>query len=100
MFGIRHAGLTAVPANAKLHGAELGYILDHSGTRMCFASPGIDTEIATHVPKNLERLITIGGAEYTQLFAADAIVLELRTGDNLAWLFYTSGTTGRPKRAN
>jgi long-chain acyl-CoA synthetase len=27
MFGIWHAGLAAVPANAKLHGRELGYIL-------------------------------------------------------------------------
>src|ERR1700675_4474757 len=30
LFGVWHAGLAAVPANAKLHGAELGYILDHS----------------------------------------------------------------------
>ena len=26
LYGIWHAGLAAVPANAKLHGAELGYI--------------------------------------------------------------------------
>src|SRR5215472_1844085 len=30
MFGIWHAGVAAVPANAKLHGRELGYILEHS----------------------------------------------------------------------
>src|SRR5580658_7607102 len=46
MFGIWHGGLAAVPANAKLHGRELGYILEHSGARICFASGGIDTEIA------------------------------------------------------
>ena len=46
MFGIWHAGLAAVPANAKLHGRELGYILQHSGARVCFASEGLDTEIA------------------------------------------------------
>ena len=50
-YGIWHAGLAAVPANAKLHGAELGYILEHSGARVCFASPGIDTDIAPHAPK-------------------------------------------------
>src|SRR6218665_2581191 len=33
MYGIWHAGLAAVPANAKLHGAELGYILENSGAR-------------------------------------------------------------------
>ena len=30
LYAIWHAGLVAVPANAKLHGAELGYILEHS----------------------------------------------------------------------
>ena len=27
LYAVWHAGLAAVPANAKLHGAELGYIL-------------------------------------------------------------------------
>ncbi len=42
-YGIWHAGLAAVPANAKLHGSELAYILEHSGARVCFASSGIDS---------------------------------------------------------
>jgi len=99
LYGIWHAGCAAVPANAKLHGAELGYILEHSGARVCFASPGIDGVIAPHAPQSLERLITIGGAEYQALFAADPIALAPRAPDDLAWLFYTSGTTGRPKGA-
>ena len=99
LYGIWRAGLAAVPANAKLHGAELGYILEHSGARVCFASNGIDTEIAPHAPKSLEHLITVGGAEYEALFAADPITLVPRPPDDLAWLFYTSGTTGRPKGA-
>jgi long-chain acyl-CoA synthetase len=99
LYAIWHAGLAAVPANAKLHGAELGYILDQSGARVCFASEGLDTEIAAHAPPSLERLIVIGHAEYDKLFAADAISLVPRGGDDLAWLFYTSGTTGRPKGA-
>ena len=57
MFGIWHAGLAAVPANAKLHGRELGYILQHSGARVCFASAGLDAEIASHAPATLERQI-------------------------------------------
>jgi long-chain acyl-CoA synthetase len=99
LFGIWHAGLAAVPANAKLHGAELGFILENSGARVCFASPGIDSDIAPHAPKCLERLIVIGGADYEALFAADAVAVEPRAGGDLAWLFYTSGTTGRPKGA-
>jgi long-chain acyl-CoA synthetase len=99
LYGIWHAGLAGVPANAKLHGAELGYILEHSGARVCFASAGLDTELAPHAPKTLEHLIAIGGADYEQLFTADAADMTPRGGDDLAWLFYTSGTTGRPKGA-
>src|SRR6185295_2101641 len=99
LYAIWHAGLAAVPANAKLHGAELGYILEQSGARVCFASDGLDGELAPHAPKSLERLIVIGGADYEALFAADPIAVSERGGDDLAWLFYTSGTTGRPKGA-
>jgi long-chain acyl-CoA synthetase len=99
LYGIWHAGLIAVPANAKLHGAELAYILEQSGARVCFASSGIDSEIAAHAPDTLERLVVIGSAEYIALFMADAIEMVPRAPDDLAWLFYTSGTTGRPKGA-
>ena len=99
LYAIWHAGLVAVPANAKLHGAELGYILDHSGARACFVSPGLDADIAPHAPATLERMIVLGGADYDRLLAADPIPLTLREANDLAWLFYTSGTTGRPKGA-
>ncbi len=99
IYAIWHAGLSAVPANAKLHGAELGYILEQSGARVCFVSAGLDAEIAAHAPPNVERMIVIGGSEYEKLFAADPIAVMPRGGDDLAWLFYTSGTTGRPKGA-
>ena len=99
LYAIWHAGLAAVPANARLHGRELAYILEHSGARVCFASEGLDDVIAPHAPPGLERLIRIGGADYRALFDADPMPVEARAGDDLAWLFYTSGTTGRPKGA-
>ena len=73
VYAVWHAGLAAVPANAKLHGAELGYILEHSGARACFASARLDAVIAPFAPKTLETLTAIGGAEYERLFAIDAI---------------------------
>jgi long-chain acyl-CoA synthetase len=98
LHAIWHAGLAAVPANAKLHGRELGYVLEHSGARICFASKGLDAEIVPHAPNSLERLIAFGSKDYEALFA-DPIPVAPRDGDDLAWLFYTSGTTGRPKGA-
>jgi long-chain acyl-CoA synthetase len=99
LYGIWHAGLAAVPVNAKLHGAEIGYILEHSGARVCFVAPQLDAEIAAFAPNSLERMIVIGGSDYERLFAADAIAAVPRAPQDLAWLFYTSGTTGRPKGA-
>jgi long-chain acyl-CoA synthetase len=99
LFAVWHAGLAAVPANAKLHGAEVGYILEHSGARVCFASADLEGEIAPHAPASLERLVVIGGRDYEALFTGDPIGIAPRSGDDLAWLFYTSGTTGRPKGA-
>jgi long-chain acyl-CoA synthetase len=99
IYGIWHGGFAAVPANAKLHGRELGYIVEHSGARICFATPGLDAELGAHAPASLERLIVIGSPEYRALFAAGPAPVTPRDGNDLAWLFYTSGTTGRPKGA-
>jgi long-chain acyl-CoA synthetase len=44
-------------------------------------------------------LVTIGGPEHARLAAGETIAAAPRRGDDLAWLFYTSGTTGRPKGA-
>ncbi|HEY7661520.1 MAG TPA: AMP-binding protein [Xanthobacteraceae bacterium] len=99
LYGVWHAGLAAVPVNAKLHGAEVGYILEHSGARACLVSPGLDADIAPFAPKSLERMLVLGGADYERLLAADAICAVERDDADLAWLFYTSGTTGRPKGA-
>ncbi len=99
LYAIWHAGCAAVPVNAKLHGAELGYILEQSGARVCFASKGLDADIAPHAPKSLEHLIAVGSTGYEALFAADPAAIVSRAPDDLAWLFYTSGTTGKPKGA-
>ena len=99
LYAIWHAGLVAVPANAKLHAAELGYILEHSQARALFASSEIGAAISTHAPATLERLIIIGSPDYARLLQADAAPVAFREPDDPAWLFYTSGTTGRPKGA-
>ncbi len=99
LYAIWHAGCAAVPVNAKLHGREIAYILEHSGARLAFVSDDLETEVAAHAPATLERIIVIGSPEYSRLTQADPIPVEPRGRDDLGWLFYTSGTTGRPKGA-
>jgi len=99
LYAIWHAGAAAVPINAKLHASELAYILEHAGARACFASSGVDADIAGQAPASLEHLIAIGSDAYGALQSAEPIAIVPRAGDDLAWLFYTSGTTGRPKGA-
>ncbi len=41
--------------------------------------------------------MVIGSRDYEALFTADPIAPWPCDGDDLAWLFYTSGTTGRSK---
>ncbi|MCH1865313.1 AMP-binding protein [Nocardioides sp. CFH 31398] len=96
-----HAGLVAVPVNARLHRDEVAYVLEHSGARVAVT----DDEHADDVEALLERVGTLDavvrapGSEWDSLRSADPIGLVDRAGDDAAWLFYTSGTTGRPKGA-
>src|SRR5690606_19721193 len=48
---------------------------------------------------NWPAIVVTGTKDYAALAAADGIVCEPGNGDDVAWLFYTSGTTGRPKGA-
>jgi long-chain acyl-CoA synthetase len=85
LFACWHAGLTAVPMNAKLHAKEFAFILENSGARACFVSSGID---AAGIPLR----------ELKDFYAEPEAPAQVRA-DDAAWLFYTSGTTGVPKGA-
>jgi len=97
MFACWHAGLTAVPVNAKLAAAEFQYIRDHSGARLCFTSP--DLAPAVGALTGPEAVIEVGGTEWRRLGDGDGMNIAPCDPGDAAWLFYTSGTTGRPKGA-
>ena len=99
MYGVWWGGFAAVPANAKLHGVEFRYILENSGAQACLVGPELFEAIAEHRPDSLEHLVVLGGDAYAALFDADPARLAEVDADDLAWLFFTSGTTGRPKGA-
>lgn len=96
-----HAGLAAVPANAKLHPKELAYIIEHSGARVVFVTPDL-AEAATAAAADAGaavRIIDVTSRDFAALLAAEPAPMAQTEPDDLAWLFYTSGTTGRPKGA-
>lgn len=88
-----YAGLVVVPINAKLHWREVDYILEDSGSRLLITDRTPDAPLES--PARLLQLDAPG-------FAADGEPLDEplhRASHDPAWIFYTSGTTGRPKGA-
>jgi len=100
LFGIWWAGLVAVPVNAKLHAREVAWILAQSGARTMLITSdwaGSLDEVLTGA--NSVNTLVIDSREYSQAASAEPFPLETLTAETAAWLFYTSGTTGRPKGA-
>jgi long-chain acyl-CoA synthetase len=96
-----HAGLAVVPANARLHRRELAYILGHAGARVCFVTPDVAETVAPLADElpALERVVEVGSRDHLALREGEPAALAEVSADDVAWLFYTSGTTGQPKGA-
>lgn len=101
MYAIWHAGLVAVPVNARLHRDEIAYVLEDSGASVVFTDDehAQDTQSLVGVVSSLRAAVLAPGEQWERLTAAPPVQVVDRAPHDPAWLFYTSGTTGRPKGA-
>jgi long-chain acyl-CoA synthetase len=99
LYACWHAGLCVVPVNVKLHGLEIRYILENSGAKLAIVSEDMAGVVGGHAPEELMDMIVIGSAAWRALRAGEGMPAARVAPDHPAWLFYTSGTTGRPKGA-
>ncbi len=108
LFGLFRLGAIAVPINFRLHPREIGFILEQSQSRAVihgeFFNPWIPEARAASSVKHW-----IGTGDSPSNYSLDYEGLLAQAPeplgdvdldeDALAWLFYTSGTTGKPKGA-
>ncbi len=109
VLAISKVGAVTVPINNFLKETELSYILEDSGATLLVASAKFEKVVhASEAGRLCRQIIWEGGLRLTDevnVAFEDALARNLqtkpvmRTLDDLAVFFYTSGTTGKPKGA-
>ncbi|HJU20231.1 MAG TPA: AMP-binding protein [Stellaceae bacterium] len=101
LFACWTTGLCAVPTNARLHPSEVEYIARDSGARLILATPALAEGLMPlkHSVETLAAVIATRSEDYAALAAGEPVFPAAGAPADRAWLFYTSGTTGRPKGA-
>jgi long-chain acyl-CoA synthetase len=96
LYAIWWAGAVAVPINCKLHPDEAKWIVDNAQARLIFTDGG-QIFISEGLPaycREISAQENLGFNDSVELGLSNPVS---RASNDLAWLFYTSGTTGRSK---
>jgi acyl-CoA synthetase (AMP-forming)/AMP-acid ligase II len=98
MYACWAAGACAVPINMRLHPKEVAFILDDADVRVVFVTEEIDTTAIEAERSGATHFVDAEGSEYRKLLHSEPSSMPASSSAQVpAWLFYTSGTTGRPK---
>ncbi|MCO5145323.1 MAG: AMP-binding protein [Aquamicrobium sp.] len=96
LFGVLWLGATVVPINAKLAPKEAQFIVADSQARLVLVSDDVGAPLAAAYPSI--PMLSADDPAWAGLRAGASMPRPApREGGDVAWLFYTSGTTGRPK---
>ena len=108
MFASFKMGCGTIPINFRLHPREFAYIINHSEAKAVIISPEFSEaliDIRDDLPQ-VNYIISVSEAQdpfldYETVLSAESDQFEEAdvAPDDVAWLFYTSGTTGQPKGA-
>ncbi|MBI3045893.1 MAG: AMP-binding protein [Betaproteobacteria bacterium] len=87
LFACWHAGLAAVPVNAKLHPRELEFILEDSGAGVCFVTGDLASSVAPLAGRvaTLAHVIDAQGPEYEALARAEPVAPAERDASDITW---------------
>jgi acyl-CoA synthetase (AMP-forming)/AMP-acid ligase II len=106
MFGAWMAGMTIVPINSRTHPREAAYVIENCEARAVVYGGEYEEELLAALedsrgPAMISLDPATGAHPYEELLAAHPPLKRPveRGPEDTAWLFYTSGTTGRPKGA-
>ncbi len=94
LYGIFWIGAVVVPVNNKLHPSEAKWIAENAGAKLVFTDTG---DILGAMDDCRELSLQDAETAVSQSPATNIEPPLSLEDEALAWLFYTSGTTGRPK---
>lgn len=93
------AELCVVPVNSKLHPNEIAGMAQDAGVSKCLSQGSLAAALREHPTIKAQfDVIDAGGDAYLNALASPQLSVGRTHDENaVAWLFFTSGTTGRSK---